>query len=120
MGWCFSAAQCRMPTSILCNLQPIQKAIKAKPHTVTACLQTAEGEARIVCVINAGRKYWQGGDYGVWVGGGTFEEIFCSQTPELGGWEGTVSNAGEPKPSHDGKLWINLPPQCTLVFKQVD
>ncbi|KAL6751388.1 glycoside hydrolase superfamily [Haematococcus lacustris] len=90
-----------------------------RQNGVVAFERVAEGEARIVCVINAGRKLWQSGEYGVWVGGGVFEQLFCSQVEELGGFPGVISNAGETKPSYDGKLFINLPNQCTLVFKQV-
>ncbi len=42
-----------------------------------------------------------------------------TQTEELLGFPGTVSNTDGTKVAHDGKLWINLPQQCTLVFKQV-
>jgi len=91
-----------------------------RPNGVVAFERVCEGEPRIVTVINAGRGSWQKGEYGVWVGGGSFEEVFSSQDERFGGWEGVKSNAGETKPSYDGKLWINLPGQCTLVFKQVD
>jgi hypothetical protein len=34
----------------------------------------------VVVVVNAARKSWQGGDYGLWVGGGgSFKQIYCSQ-----------------------------------------
>lgn len=69
-----------------------------------------------------GRKYWNASDYGVWVGGGTFEQVFSSQDARWGGFQGEHAkcnaDAGE-KPSYDGKLWINLPQQGTLIFKQV-
>lgn len=34
-----------------------------------------DGEPRIVTVINASRKSFQGSDYGCWVGGGSFEQV---------------------------------------------
>jgi len=107
----------------------------------------------------------QGGEYGCWVGGGSFTEVFSSQaravarTPDApyspntshnsrrhesspalhrprqarasrawaaagaqgaayGGWEGARTNAGGVLRAHDGKLWINVPGQTTLVFRQ--
>lgn len=40
----------------------------------------AEGEARVIVVVNAGRKFWQDGEYGLWVGGGgAFKQVYCSQ-----------------------------------------
>ncbi|GFH23259.1 Aamy domain-containing protein [Haematococcus lacustris] len=53
-----------------------------RQNGVVAFERVAEGEARIVCVINAGRKLWQSGEYGVWVGGGVFEQLFCSQASQ--------------------------------------
>ncbi len=42
------------------------------------------------------------------------------QDPEFGGWDGWKGN-GERGVlhTHDGKLWINLPPNAALVFKSV-
>jgi hypothetical protein len=40
----------------------------------------AEGEQRVIVVVNAARGYWQDGNYGLWVGGGgSFKQIYCSQ-----------------------------------------
>ncbi len=50
-----------------------------RQNGVVAFERVAEGEARIVCVINASRGFWQKGNYGVWVGGGEFEQVYCSQ-----------------------------------------
>lgn len=34
----------------------------------------------MVVVVNAARKSWQDGSYGVWVGGGgSFKQVYCSQ-----------------------------------------
>lgn len=42
--------------------------------------RVAEGEARVIVVVNAGRKSWQDGEYGLWVaGGGSFKQVYCSQ-----------------------------------------
>ncbi len=42
---------------------------------VLAFERSAEGEARVVVVINAGLNYWQEKNYGVWVYGGVFEQV---------------------------------------------
>ena len=42
----------------------------------------------------------------------------CEQDAAYGGWDGARTNAEGILHSHDGKLWINLPGQTTLVFKQ--
>jgi hypothetical protein len=42
--------------------------------------RVAEGEPRVIVVVNAARGNWQGGEYGLWVGGGgSFKQIYCSQ-----------------------------------------
>ena len=83
--------------------------------------RVAEGSERMLVVVNCGRGHWQKTEYGVWVGsGGGFEEVFCSQSTDYGGWEGWVSNKERGVVyDHDGKLYINVPPQCCLVFRQV-
>ncbi|GLC39115.1 hypothetical protein PLESTB_000005900 [Pleodorina starrii] len=91
-----------------------------RANGVVAFERVVEGETRVVAVINAGRKFWTATDYGVWVGQaeGRLEEVFCSQAAEFGGGvESGVAN--EPRPMYDGKIWINLPAQCTLVFQHM-
>lgn len=51
-----------------------------RPNGVMAYERAIEGEPRVVVVVNAGRSYWQGSEYGVWVGSsGTMEEVYCTQ-----------------------------------------
>ena len=38
------------------------------------------------------------------------------QDPLFGGWAELKTN--DEVQTHDGKMWINLPGQCTLVFEQ--
>jgi hypothetical protein len=40
------------------------------------------------------------------------------QAPQYGGSEFWKSNSGGVKHSHEGKLYISIPPQCCLVFRQ--
>jgi hypothetical protein len=64
-----------------------------RPNGVMAYERVADGEdePRVVVVVNAGRGYWQGSEYGVWVGGtGTMEEVYCSQVGR-----GTGAGAGQ-------------------------
>ena len=49
-------------------------------HDLCRYERVADGEARVIVVVNAARKSWQGGEYGVWVGsGGSFKQMYCSQ-----------------------------------------
>jgi hypothetical protein len=42
--------------------------------------RVAEGQPRVIVVVNAARGYWQDGQYGLWVGGGgSFKQVYCSQ-----------------------------------------
>lgn len=61
-----------------------------------------EGDERVICVMNAGKKFWTASNYGAWVGGGKFKEVFCSSAPQYGGNDTVVSNGTETKNSHDG------------------
>lgn len=46
--------------------------------------RVAEGEARVIIVVNAARRSWQAGEYGLWVGGdGSFKQVYCSQVRPL-------------------------------------
>ena len=49
-----------------------------RPNGVVA-FERVEGLERVVTVINAGQSSWQEGEYGCWVGGGSFREVFSSQ-----------------------------------------
>ena len=49
-------------------------------------------------------------------GGGSLKECFSSQDVAYGGWEGWKSNKGRVVNVHEGKAWISIPEQCTLVF----
>jgi hypothetical protein len=50
-----------------------------RPNGVMGFDRTDVSGERIVTVVNAGRMYWAGGEYGVYVGSGSFQEILCSQ-----------------------------------------
>jgi 1,4-alpha-glucan branching enzyme len=85
---------------------------------VMAFERVHEDHSRMVIIVNAGQGNWQKTDYGAWVGGGNFQEVFNCQAAEYGGCADWKTNKGILK-SHEGKLWLNIPGQCTLVFKEV-
>jgi len=90
-----------------------------RQNGVLAFERSAEGEQRVVVVINAGLNYWQGRNYGVWVYGGVFEQVYCSQDAAYSGekkWDSNYAEDGVH--THDGKLWLNIPPSCTMMFAQ--
>ena len=89
-----------------------------RPNGIVAFERVCDGEPRIVCVINAGRSSFQEGQYGCWVGGGSFEEIYNSHDPKFGGWD-VKANGDGIKHAHEGKLYLNVPPESCLIFKQV-
>ena len=49
-----------------------------RPNGVVA-FERVDSLERLVTVINAGQSSWQGCEYGAWVGGGSFRQIFSSQ-----------------------------------------
>ena len=42
------------------------------------------------------------------------------QDPQFGGWGELRTNVGGTVNTHDGKMYISLPQQCTLVFEQTE
>lgn len=71
--------------------------LQDRANGVVAFERVIEGETRLVCVINAGRKHWGAGDYGVWVGHaeGRLEEVFNSQVRwRWGGGNGRGERSG--------------------------
>ncbi len=75
----------------------------------------------MVVVVNAGKGEWSGGEYGVWVGGGQFEEVMCTQDMQYSQDFKTVNNfsRGRLRAGDDGRLYLNLPGTCTLMLRQV-
>jgi 1,4-alpha-glucan branching enzyme len=90
-----------------------------RQNGIMAFERVFEGHARMVIIVNAGQSSWQTNNYGAWVGGGTFREVFNCQDVKYGGWDGWVHNVGQLS-SHDGKLWLNIPGQCTMFFLQCE
>ncbi len=75
----------------------------------------------VLTVVNLSGGQWEQGEYEVTLGGesGLWEEIFCSQYPQYGGWEG-AGNIGMQKPVQpDGTIRINLPRWSVLMFRKV-
>ncbi len=74
----------------------------------------------VLTVVNLSDGQWEHGDYGVALGGesGTWEEIFNSQSPQYGGWDGAGNFAAPKAVQPDGKLYINLPKWSALMFRK--
>ncbi len=74
----------------------------------------------VLTVVNLSDGQWANGEYGVRTGDttGTWEEIFNSQSPQYGGWDGS-GNYGAPKSVQpDTKIYINLPKWSVLMFRK--
>lgn len=86
-----------------------------------------DGEERCICVLNAGQNHWAGKEYGLHVGDGRFEQIFCSSDSAFEPDGSYLKEAGATVCNKDcgvinaldGKIFINLPVRCSLIFKQV-
>lgn len=39
------------------------------------------------------------------------------QAAEYGGFDGVQSNAGRDIEIHEGRIYLNLPPTCTVMFR---
>lgn len=88
---------------------------------VVAFERCLEGSPRMVVVVNAGKGEWTGGEYGIWVGGGQFEEVMCTQDMQYSQNFRIANNfsRGRLRASDDGRLYLNLPATCTLMLRQV-
>ena len=87
-----------------------------RPNGVLVFERVGEGMGRVVVLVNAGRRSWQAGEYGAWIGGGQLREVLCTQDARYGGGDGWVSNGGRLIEAQDGTMWVNVPGQCAMVF----
>lgn len=75
------------------------------------------GERQCLCVAHFGEGQWDGRDYGVgtgWGGGRRWRLLLNSQDAAYGGWEGSATEEAEA--DGDGRIMINLPKWCLLVY----
>ena len=74
----------------------------------------------VLTIVNLGTGQWQSHDYGVSAGGetGQWEEIFNSQSPQYGGWDGAGNYGDALWVQADGKLYVNLPKWSVLLFRK--
>src|SRR5207245_3323872 len=65
----------------------------------------------VLAIVNAGDNQWEHFDYGVNLGGesGQWEEIFNSQAPQYGGWNGSGNYGYSPWVPGDGRIYVKLP-----------
>ena len=90
-----------------------------RPNGVFAWERVLPGDARVVALVNAGRSSWQAGQYGAFFGDGTYQQVYCSNDARFGGSAAHVSNGdGAVLRAHGGTVFLNVPPQSTLIFKQ--
>jgi 1,4-alpha-glucan branching enzyme len=75
----------------------------------------------ILTVVNLSDGQWEHGEYGVRTGEttGTWEEIFNSQSPQYGGWNGSGNYEARKTVQDDTKIYINLPKWSVLMFRKV-
>jgi 1,4-alpha-glucan branching enzyme len=72
----------------------------------------------ILIVVNAGDNSFTGYSYGVkTTQDGSWQQIFCSQDSDFGGWDGAGNAFYEPSTSGDGLVYINVPMWSVLFFK---
>jgi 1,4-alpha-glucan branching enzyme len=74
----------------------------------------------ILTVVNVGENQFSDATYGVSLGGdgGTWEEIFNSQSPQYGGWADSGNYLAFPSVQSDGKMYLRLPKLGVLVFRK--
>lgn len=75
----------------------------------------------VLTVVNLSEGQWEHGEYGVRTGDttGTWEEIFNSQAPQYGGWDGAGNYGAQKSVQSDTKIYINLPKWSVLMFRKV-
>jgi 1,4-alpha-glucan branching enzyme len=75
----------------------------------------------VLTVVNLGDRQFNDAAYGVSLGGdgGTWEEVFNSQSPQYGGWNDSGNYQAFPSVQNDGRIYIRLPKLAVLVFRKV-
>jgi 1,4-alpha-glucan branching enzyme len=78
-----------------------------------------DGDVLLV-VVNLGEKQFDQRTYGVNMPGegGTWEEIFNSQSAQYGGWNDSGNFLTFPGVENDGHMYIRLPKLAVLVFRK--
>lgn len=74
----------------------------------------------LLTVVNVGEQQFSDATYGVSLGGdgGTWEEIFNSQSPQYGGWPDSGNYLAFPTARTDGRIYIRLPKLSVLIFRK--
>ena len=75
----------------------------------------------VLTVVNLGERQFSEATYGVSLAGdgGTWEEVFNSQSPQYGGWPDSGNYQAFPSVRNDGRIYIRLPKLAVLVFRKV-
>jgi len=74
----------------------------------------------LLVVVNLGDRQFDQATYGVALAGdgGTWEELFNSQSPQYGGWSDSGNFRAFPTVQPDGNLYIRLPKLSVLIFRK--
>jgi len=76
-----------------------------------------EGDIVLV-IINAGNQNFDSVSYGVNTSqNGQWQQIFCSQDAEFGGWDGAGNAYYQPWTQLNGNIYVNLPKWSLVMFK---
>eukprot|EP00929_Paragymnodinium_shiwhaense_P063067 TRINITY_DN31530_c0_g1_i1.p1 TRINITY_DN31530_c0_g1~~TRINITY_DN31530_c0_g1_i1.p1 ORF type:complete len:635 (+),score=153.25 TRINITY_DN31530_c0_g1_i1:65-1906(+) len=86
-------------------------------NTILGFMRWSGAEA-CYCVLNLSESQWENREYGLntgWGGDKTWKLALNSQAGEFGGWEGSATP--EVTSTQDGKIFLNIPKWCCLVYK---
>jgi len=74
----------------------------------------------ILVIVNAGDHNFNNFQYGVHAGQtGQWQQVFCSQDAEFGGWNGSGNAYYQPWTQANGNIYINLPQWSVAMFKRI-
>ena len=74
----------------------------------------------ILVIVNAGDHNFDNFRYGVHAGQtGQWQQVFCSQDAEFGGWNGSGNAYYQPWTQADGNVYINLPKWSVVMFMRI-
>jgi 1,4-alpha-glucan branching enzyme len=90
-------------------------------HGVLAFRRWNDDGDVVLVIVNCSDNQWDHLDYGVQTGAesGQWEEVFNSQSPQYGGWDGSGNFGHRPWVQADGRIYINLPKWSVLVFRKL-
>jgi 1,4-alpha-glucan branching enzyme len=74
----------------------------------------------VLVVVHAGDQNFEDRQYGVYAGQpGQWQQVFCSQDAEFGGWDGAGNAFFQPWTQTDGNIRMNLPKWSVLMLMRI-